>query len=207
MTQTQSNRLKHNMMWVMQNCIPVISPETHSKTCDALLDYIGQAVRDAVCEDRHKHRDKQRRATAREKKMQQYLALDSEHKRLKKKLKRTMALLRTTERRLQAYSYLDFKPPPAIPISFHRLDPSVPAISGVYFGWDEIGGQVIYVGQSINLRSRVTDSHAALVHCKGISWIPVPETLLNWTECFYIGILHPRLNFGGRNSHREPRRA
>jgi len=77
----------------------------------------------------------------------------------------------------------------------YTKDPRFPDKPGVYFGW--IGTEVVYVGQSISLQSRITYSHSALVHCDGISWVELPAPELNWMECYYIGRLRPKFNFGG----------
>ena len=73
----------------------------------------------------------------------------------------------------------------------------IPAVSGIYFVW--AGGKVVYVGQSVRLSSRCAiRNHHAIFAGEMLSWVPEPLPRLNVAESFYIGILKPERNFGGR---------
>ena len=79
----------------------------------------------------------------------------------------------------------------------------VPAQAGIYFIWEN--GRVVYVGQSINLANRLTDSHNKLRKTDGIGFLLVERKDLNYIEALYIGICRPERNggFGGQPSMEE----
>lgn len=71
----------------------------------------------------------------------------------------------------------------------------LPTVSGVYFLWE--GDRVVYVGQAVNLSSRVRlVGHHVLRAEHKISFVFCDVSSLDFAECFYIGITRPRLNFG-----------
>ena len=76
--------------------------------------------------------------------------------------------------------------------------PQIPVVSGIYFLC--LNSVVVYVGQSVNVVSRVMD-HNRTRNANGEApgfttafYIPVPTTLLNSTEAWFIAKLKPRLN-------------
>jgi excinuclease UvrABC nuclease subunit len=71
---------------------------------------------------------------------------------------------------------------------------TIPAAPGVYFLW--VGCIVVYVGQSINLRQRLTSRHHGFSHGCRASFLEFPCDELNFAEAFYIGIMRPVRNFG-----------
>lgn len=88
-----------------------------------------------------------------------------------------------------------------------RLQPSkdgagLPETSGIYFLWSD--DTVEYVGQSIKLCNRVRIGHDRLRKDHLISFVAVESRDLDWAECWYIGALRPRLNFGSRAKHFLP---
>ena len=99
---------------------------------------------------------------------------------------------------------------PKVPGPFHivaeKYDQSdIPRIPGIYFAWR--GGDVVYVGQSTNLRNRLTASHHILDAGEPVSWVFVKKEELNFAECFYIAALRPALNFGsGASNTKESER-
>ncbi len=73
----------------------------------------------------------------------------------------------------------------------------IPESSGVYFLWASIYDVIVYVGQAIDLKRRITGHY----HRSGapyVAWIEIPLVLLDWAEAYYIGQLMPPLNFGNR---------
>ncbi|WP_156967785.1 GIY-YIG nuclease family protein [Methylosinus sp. PW1] len=86
-------------------------------------------------------------------------------------------------------------------VSTYLIRPSkdgagISSLSGIYFLWS--GDVVVYVGQSKNLNKRLRIGvHERLNMKLMISYLMYDEKELNWAECYYIGILRPRLNFNG----------
>lgn len=87
-----------------------------------------------------------------------------------------------------------------IPLPFlfaSKSGDGVPVISGIYFFWD--GEDVVYVGQSMNLNQRLRlGGHHVLQKYHRISFLSCEVESLNDVEWYYIWLLRPRLNFGGR---------
>jgi hypothetical protein len=77
----------------------------------------------------------------------------------------------------------------------------IPICSGIYFVWD--GDVVVYVGQSINLNSRVLLSHEKINANHRISIIVMEKYFLTWAENYYIGALRPQSNYGNAASHNK----
>lgn len=77
-----------------------------------------------------------------------------------------------------------------------RASPSIPPSPGVYFVYE--GNDLVYVGQSKNLRQRVTAKHKQIRYGSMVSWLEMPDSELSFAESFYIGALRPSLNFGGK---------
>jgi len=73
---------------------------------------------------------------------------------------------------------------------------NMPATSGIYFLWDKSKDIVVYVGQSVNLRSRVRQSHDKVPQIQSplVSFLEFPIEELIFAESFYIGVLKPALN-------------
>ena len=94
---------------------------------------------------------------------------------------------------------------PAIPspmLNPNKEGDGLPETSGVYFLWSEgtIDGAIDYVGKSVRLneRLRLGGHHVMRAH-HYISFLLFDSKILNWAECYYIGIVKPPLNFGGRD--------
>lgn len=90
-----------------------------------------------------------------------------------------------------------FKKYPAIPrtkIYATAEAEHVPAESGIYFIWDE--EVVWYVGQSVNLNSRLRLSHEKIQEdpTRMLSWVLVPRGQLMFAECYYIALCEPYRN-------------
>jgi len=77
---------------------------------------------------------------------------------------------------------------------------NLPYASGIYFLWrDE---KIEYVGQAKYLCNRLRlGNHHILDSDHKISFVLVNKKYLTWTECYYIGICKPHLNFGRMASH------
>lgn len=87
-------------------------------------------------------------------------------------------------------------PPHLAPTDFGH---GLPDVSGIYFLWKD--GVVEYVGKSEKLNQRVVlKSHHRLREHHTISFVLIDKQDLNWAECWYIGVLRPKLNFG-KNAH------
>jgi hypothetical protein len=71
---------------------------------------------------------------------------------------------------------------------------------GIYFLI--IGEEIVYVGQSINVMSRM-DEHARRFKFKRYAFAPFPREHLDLVESLYIHLLRPRLN-GRENTNGEP---
>ena len=67
-----------------------------------------------------------------------------------------------------------------------------PSEPGIYFIWDK--EEIVYVGQSINLFQRLTN-HPRKKPWFKVSCVAYEKAMLNFAECYYIGICKPRLNF------------
>ena len=70
----------------------------------------------------------------------------------------------------------------------------LPKAPGVYFLW--VKGEITYVGQSRNLKSRINFGHGHTGKGASVSWLEMPRSELNFAEAFYIGLLRPPGNFG-----------
>lgn len=71
----------------------------------------------------------------------------------------------------------------------------VPVASGIYFVWEN--GIVTYVGQSVNMNSRVRlNNHQAIYKSDLLSFVPFEKDELVWAECYYVGMLRPKRNRG-----------
>jgi hypothetical protein len=68
---------------------------------------------------------------------------------------------------------------------------SYDAPSGVYFLIS--GDEIVYVGQSINVMSRMED-HARRIKFKRFAFAPFPREQLDLVESLYIHLLRPRFN-------------
>lgn len=91
----------------------------------------------------------------------------------------------------------NYKPVPKIRTPLGQLrDIDIPYGSGIYFAFSN--NKVVYVGKSKNLGSRITDGHKKLKKSDDIAWIEYPVRLLDFAECFYIGICKPERNFGDK---------
>lgn len=77
----------------------------------------------------------------------------------------------------------------------------LPEAPGIYFLW--AGELVEYVGQSIKLCNRVKVGHHQLRKDHLISYVELDARELTWAECWYIGALRPKLNFGRHASHQR----
>lgn len=89
-------------------------------------------------------------------------------------------------------------PSPPSPADFVTKIPVAPNAPGIYFFWSR--GVVEYVGQSVMLSNRCTICHHRHQVGDMVSWICFPRQELNFAECYYIGTLRPRRNFGSRSS-------
>lgn len=69
-----------------------------------------------------------------------------------------------------------------------------PEQSGIYFLW--AGSTITYVGQSVNLRNRLTLSHHQAKIYHTVSWLLFEPHDLLFAESYYIGTLRPTLNRG-----------
>jgi len=82
----------------------------------------------------------------------------------------------------------------------HREGIGLPETAGVYFLWS--GDAVEYVGKATRLSNRLRlGSHHILREDHLISFVFADACNLDWTECFYIGALRPKLNFGMSAAH------
>lgn len=85
--------------------------------------------------------------------------------------------------------------PPPMPDAESRN--AIPAAPGIYFLW--LGEVVDYVGQSLVLRRRLkSGNHHRMAAAHGISFVLIDRSELTWAECWYIGLLKPRLNAAPR---------
>jgi len=84
-----------------------------------------------------------------------------------------------------------FFPPPPQPCYSIDLIDQIPDCCGVYFIWES--GSVVYVGESIELRSRLR-SHDHAAAGRLISFIQCDRSQRRRLEAFYIGVLDPSLN-------------
>lgn len=97
-------------------------------------------------------------------------------------------------KRLQACNAVAEYPPVPLPFGLHPVpEDQIPTTSGVYLAF--ASGLCAYVGQSINLRNRLSPAHEKLRTGDSIAWIGFPSQALNFAECYYIGIMRPFRNF------------
>lgn len=77
--------------------------------------------------------------------------------------------------------------------NLQEKDPRIPEASGIYMFDDT--DRWAYVGQSINLRGRVSPKHERFRHGFRVRWLLVEsrDDLVHH-ECFYIALLGPYLN-------------
>lgn len=71
---------------------------------------------------------------------------------------------------------------------------SIPERSGIYFLFED--GAVAYVGQSINLRARISVGHHNYNRGDTCSWLEFPQEKLTYSECYYIWATRPWRNGG-----------
>ncbi len=108
---------------------------------------------------------------------------------------RNLAVVLQSERGCKIPTHL-YPDVPAPMVQASNRGDGLPAVSGVYFVWDR--GRVVYVGKSINLQARAcANKHHVITTKRRLSWLEFDVEVLNWAECFYIGVLCPRDNFGG----------
>ncbi|MCE5247911.1 hypothetical protein LLG88_13440 [bacterium] len=90
-------------------------------------------------------------------------------------------------------------PPVAIAALLNLIEvPAVYLPPGVYFLCS--GQEVVYVGQSVSVVSRVVTHRAGGKRFDRAYFIPIPESELDTVEAFFIKHLNPALNGnGGRN--------
>jgi hypothetical protein len=89
---------------------------------------------------------------------------------------------------------------PAPTIAPTRQAYGLPDSPGIYFLWK--GDAIEYVGKSICLSRRlILGNHHVLNADHLISFLFMDSKELNWAECFYIGLVRPKLNFGQNTSH------
>ena len=84
-------------------------------------------------------------------------------------------------------------PPPNYDNRSALRKPGAPAVSGVYFLWEE--GRVCYVGRSADMKRRVRE-HARSEWARDlrVSFLHFRESDLLFAESYYIGICKPSLN-------------
>ena len=90
-------------------------------------------------------------------------------------------------------------PPPQVQLTEDGA--GIPNDSGVYFVYDPSGSRIEYVGQSVNLNSRVRPSHTQIEEGEWIGWVVFDEDMLNFAEAYYIGVCRPPRNFGMRGTN------
>ena len=78
----------------------------------------------------------------------------------------------------------------------------LPSSPGIYFLW--LNDTVEYVGRANKLCDRLNlGGHHVLREDHRISFVLLPIKELTWAECWYIGMLRPKRNFGVSASHYE----
>lgn len=85
--------------------------------------------------------------------------------------------------------YLEVETPAELPSEAIFLGPS--AFSGLYFLYLE--GVLQYVGQSVNVPSRVRD-HYTSKYFDAAYFLPLPAAELDANERYWVGVLRPVLN-------------
>jgi hypothetical protein len=75
------------------------------------------------------------------------------------------------------------------------------SIAGVYFAWQE--GVVTYVGKSVNISNRMSSHHVIQKH-EDVSWLEFADGERDYAELYYIGLLQPSRNNGGKFKKTEP---
>jgi hypothetical protein len=99
--------------------------------------------------------------------------------------------------RLDLVEFSDgYKPVPPPTLEPFSCGSAIPSTSGVYFAWS--GERVAYVGQSVDLRSRISTSHQNVLHGDLLSFLEYPPQDLLFAEAYYIGICRPPRNFGAQ---------
>jgi hypothetical protein len=89
-------------------------------------------------------------------------------------------------------------PPPPEPSVFAKDVASMSeTFGGVYFAWEY--GICVYVGRSKNIPSRIRTHHVVKPEME-LSWLEFDEYGQHWNELYYIGLLRPDLNFGGKKT-------
>lgn len=89
-----------------------------------------------------------------------------------------------------------YPPVPDPVLAVDKNGDGIPNASNIYFIWKN--GLIVYVGQSINLGTRVKIGHHAIQEGDTVSWVEIQRDRLNFAEAFYIGMLCPMRNFGQR---------
>ena len=87
----------------------------------------------------------------------------------------------------------DMPPVPIPSIKRSQLQKMEP-FSGLYFEWE--GLLCSYVGKSVNVPARVSDSHHKLEGDSLMSFLPMDAAVIGRNELFYIWLLNPSKNGG-----------
>ena len=174
---------------VVQECKRIVEAAKVKPTIHKLLGEYSQAKKDFAAKLRKERKE-----------------LRGEDKEIRQKIKRRkLVASRLRESILQMRTYRrgpDYPPVPKPDIYPSEDGKGIPETSGVYFLWK--GEEVVYVGKSVNLNGRLrVGGHHRLEHCHRISFVETEYRILDWAECFYIGILQPYDNFGKGASHRR----
>lgn len=85
-----------------------------------------------------------------------------------------------------------FFPPPPMPSAGMETAQNIPSASGVYFVWEN--KQVVYVGESVDLRRRLAAGHEHFKGDRKVSFVVCDTRQRRRLEAFYIGLLDPSLN-------------
>lgn len=126
-------------------------------------------------------------------------AIAEELRSAKKKLSKLKKHIREIEADIKKREYRQelFRDYPGVPepwIVPSKICTGLPEAPGIYFLWN--GDEVEYVGKSVKLNARLKlGYHDYLDKHHRISFILCDEDKLDFTECFYIGILRPEFNF------------
>lgn len=102
----------------------------------------------------------------------------------------------STRTRLEAITPCKYPAVPTnqFPVPKNKNESNLPNKPGIYFLFR--GNNVAYVGQSSNLRNRVTEGHHVLEIGDLVSCLTCDYSMLDFAESYYIGICQPKLNFG-----------
>jgi hypothetical protein len=120
-----------------------------------------------------------------------------------RKLQKRAQTIEMQQSILLARDFLDGHAPaqcavyPKIPLN--RVVPTetgenLPSRPGIYFVRDP--DEIVYVGQSINLKTRVTLRHKNIKLGDIVSYLEMDAYMLDFAEAFYIGVCKPTRNFG-----------